>query len=158
MMVKYACHTLCAHFLCDVPMYPCPTIASQPLQGAAMGAVHKLSDSLHIFIAIIAHKGLAAYALGSSLVDSRTTPKRYWAVVLSFVFSTPIGIFLGYAISELASGDGTASISALAAGTFLYVAAMEVIPKELQYEGYWLQKLTALMVGFLAMSLLAIWA
>ena len=28
-------------------------------------------DSVHIFIAIAAHKGLAAYALGSSVVDSQ---------------------------------------------------------------------------------------
>ena len=28
------------------------------------------SNSLHIFIAIVSHKGLAAYALGSSIVDS----------------------------------------------------------------------------------------
>ena len=30
----------------------------------------RCSNSLHIFIAIVSHKGLAAYALGSSIVDS----------------------------------------------------------------------------------------
>lgn len=128
------------------------------LEGAAMGAERTVADSLHIFIAIIAHKGLAAYALGSSLVDSKTSPKRFWAVILFFVFATPVGIFLGYLVSEVASGDGTASISALAAGTFLYVAAMEVIPKELHSQERWFGKLVALMMGFGAMSLLAIWA
>jgi zinc transporter 1/2/3 len=39
-------------------------------QGAAMGAQQTISNSLHIFIAIVSHKGLAAYALGSSIVDS----------------------------------------------------------------------------------------
>jgi zinc transporter 1/2/3 len=29
------------------------------------------SNSFHIFIAIVSHKGLAAYALGSSIVDSQ---------------------------------------------------------------------------------------
>lgn len=37
----------------------------------AMGAQAKIVDSVHIFIAIAAHKGLAAYALGSSVVDSQ---------------------------------------------------------------------------------------
>ena len=39
-------------------------------QGAALGAQEDVVNSLHIFIAIQAHKGLAAYALGSSIVDS----------------------------------------------------------------------------------------
>lgn len=128
------------------------------LEGAAMGAERTVSDTFHIFIAIAAHKGLAAYALGSSLVDSKADAQRYWAVVLFFVFATPVGIFLGYLVSEVASGDGTASISALAAGTFLYVAAMEVIPKELATHDRWFAKLIALMTGFGAMSMLAIWA
>lgn len=41
------------------------------LEGAAMGAQDTIANSLHIFIAIVSHKGLAAYALGSSIVDSR---------------------------------------------------------------------------------------
>ena len=35
-----------------------------------MGAQETIKDTLDIFIAIVAHKGLAAYALGSSIVDS----------------------------------------------------------------------------------------
>ena len=40
------------------------------LEGAAMGTQDTVANSLHIFIAIVSHKGLAAYALGSSIVDS----------------------------------------------------------------------------------------
>lgn len=40
------------------------------VQGAALGAQEDVVNSLHIFIAIQAHKGLAAYALGSSIVES----------------------------------------------------------------------------------------
>ena len=38
-----------------------------------MGAQANIVDSVHIFIAIAAHKGLAAYALGSSIVDSQVS-------------------------------------------------------------------------------------
>ena len=44
------------------------------------------------------------------------------------------------------------------AGTFLYVAFMEVIPKEMATPEYGLSKLGVLILGFGAMSLLAIWA
>lgn len=42
----------------------------------AMGAQANIVDSVHIFIAIAAHKGLAAYALGSSVVDSQVSLGR----------------------------------------------------------------------------------
>lgn len=41
-----------------------------------MGAQVNIVDSVHIFIAIAAHKGLAAYALGSSVVDSQARPPQ----------------------------------------------------------------------------------
>ena len=44
------------------------------------------------------------------------------------------------------------------AGTFLYVAFMEVIPRELSQPGHHTLKLAMLMAGFGAMSLLAVWA
>ncbi|EFN51036.1 hypothetical protein CHLNCDRAFT_141521 [Chlorella variabilis] len=128
------------------------------LEGAAMGAQTTISNSLHIFIAIVSHKGLAAYALGSSIVDSDASMQRFWSVVLPFTFASPVGIFIGYVISDVAKGVGAASISALASGTFLYVAFMEVIPKELRDGSRMALKLAALLVGFGLMSLLAVWA
>lgn len=44
------------------------------------------------------------------------------------------------------------------AGTFLYVAMMEVIPRELNDSRNRLSKLGMLSLGFGLMSLLAIWA
>ncbi|PRW20415.1 serine threonine phosphatase 2A regulatory subunit B beta-like isoform B [Chlorella sorokiniana] len=125
------------------------------LEGAAMGAQPTISNSVHIFIAIVSHKGLAAYALGSSIVDSEASMRRFWSVVLPFTFASPIGIFIGYIASDVAKGVGAACISALASGTFLYVAYMEVIPKELRDPSHMVLKLTALLTGFCLMSLLA---
>ena len=46
----------------------------------------------------------------------------------------------------------------MSSGTFLYVAFMEVIPRELAVPNHRTAKLAMLMLGFGAMSLLAIWA
>ena len=46
----------------------------------------------------------------------------------------------------------------ISSGTFLYVAFMEVIPRELAVPNHRTAKLAMLMLGFGAMSLLAIWA
>ncbi|KAK9904991.1 hypothetical protein WJX75_007293 [Coccomyxa subellipsoidea] len=128
------------------------------LEGMAMGAQANIVDSVHIFIAIAAHKGLAAYALGSSVVDSQASMRKFWTVIGSFASATPVGILLGVVLSSVSNSDAAASVSALASGTFLYVAFMEVIPRELAMSSHRTAKLVMLMAGFAAMSLLAIWA
>jgi hypothetical protein len=59
---------------------------------------------------------------------------------------------------QVAASKGGAVLSSLASGTFLYVAIMEVIPKELEENSMRLAKMAAIFVGFGAMSVLAIWA
>lgn len=68
-----------------------------------------------------------------------------------------MGILLGYA-SALKSGGVGAAVSALAAGTFVYVALMEVVPKELEDGRDRGAKMAAMLLGFGLMSLLAVWA
>ena len=84
-----------------------------------MGAQERVVDILHIFIAIAAHKGLAAYALGSSLVDSKAEGSRFWTVIGAFAIATPVGILLGTLLARFASGRAAASLSALASGAAL---------------------------------------
>ena len=42
--------------------------------------------------------------------------ERFWSVILPFTFASPVGIMLGYVVSDLAKGAGAAAISALASG------------------------------------------
>lgn len=63
-----------------------------------MGAQETIANSLHIFIAIVSHKGLAAYALGSSIVDSQVRYRRPKGCV---------GVGLGGARNI--SGDGSSA-------------------------------------------------
>jgi len=88
-----------------------------PLQGMAMGAQGTIVDTLHIFIAIMAHKGLAAYALGSSIVDSGASRTRFWVVIGIFAVATPVGIALGRILASESDSVAAAALSALASGT-----------------------------------------
>jgi len=128
------------------------------LEGIALGAQQTLRDTEDIMLAIAAHKGLAAYALGASVVESGASAARFWTVAGLFAGATPVGIFVGLLFSEIGSGSVGAAMSALASGTFLYVAMMEVIPKELADPSHMGLKMSALLLGFGAMSLLAVWA
>lgn len=59
-----------------------------------MGAQVNIVDSVHIFIAIAAHKGLAAYALGSSVVDSQACP--HCAVACSSMLTSAVACLPWY--------------------------------------------------------------
>lgn len=61
-------------------------------------------------------------------------------------------------MSSIASGAVSSSLSALASGTFLYVALFEVIPKELAAPEHKASKIAVMLLGFGLMSVLAIWA
>ena len=82
-----------------------------------MGAQASVVDTAHIFIAIFAHKGLAAYALGSSLVDSGASKRRFWVVIGIFALATPAGIGLGRIVASYSQGGAASALSALASGT-----------------------------------------
>ena len=43
------------------------------LEGIALGAQQNMRDTQDIMLAIAAHKGLAAYALGASIVESKVS-------------------------------------------------------------------------------------
>ncbi|WP_298862712.1 ZIP family metal transporter [uncultured Gimesia sp.] len=95
-----------------------------------LGATLGLSDNIGatlIFIAIILHKGTAAFALMLTMV--RSTLSRSQTVVLFtfFVLITPLGIiFGGFVHNELTTSTTLikATVLALGAGTFLYMGTM----------------------------------
>jgi len=128
------------------------------LEGLALGTDDDIESSINIAVAILAHKGMAAYALGACVIDSKASQRMFWTILGTFSMASPVGVMVGYAISEYSDSVTSSSLSALASGTFLYVAMMEVIPNELQDKGHKLEKLTALAIGSGLMSLLAIWA
>lgn len=92
------------------------------LEGIALGAQRTMRESEDIMIAIAAHKGLAAYALGASVMQSGASPARFWSVIGTFAAATPMGILVGFAFSEFSSGSGGAYMSALASGVYLLAA------------------------------------
>jgi len=127
------------------------------LEGLALGTDDEIQSSFNIAVAILAHKGMAAYALGACVIDSNVSSGMFWTILGTFSLASPVGVMIGYAISEYSDSVTSSSLSALASGTFLYVAMMEVIPNELQEKGHKLEKLAALILGFGLMSLVAVW-
>ncbi|MCH2149299.1 MAG: ZIP family metal transporter, partial [Phycisphaerales bacterium] len=86
-----------------------------------------------LLVAIIAHKGAAGFALGSTFREAAVPPRTRIPALLVFVGSTPLGVILGgLAIELLGQGSGAAEawFKAVAAGTFLYIATLDIVREE----------------------------
>jgi zinc transporter 1/2/3 len=131
------------------------------IAGAALGLEKSLVSSFVIFIAIISHKGCAAFALGVSLREADFPRPRMVGVIAIFTCMTPLGIVLGSAFSALLQGSAAYGVEAvfdgLAAGTFLYIAILDImvevfLAKEDRWTHFFLMAL-----GFAVMALIAVW-
>lgn len=127
------------------------------IAGSVLGLEDTLVESFAIFVAIFAHKSAAAFALGISLQRADLTTKRFIYIILFFSLMTPIGIILGTYFSGSIDAILESIFDALAAGTFLYVAIVEIMeevfekPKDL-----WI-KFFFIVLGFGLMAVLAMW-
>ena len=141
------------------------------MEGLALGAGTDEAATAGIFFAILAHKGIAAFALGSktyqSLVVERTTADGrktpFVLFMLLFALMTPVGIGIGWYFTSIQDSPEEspwpAAFSALGAGTFLVVATVEVIPPELGHDALdRVPKTAGLVAGTFLKRMLAMWA
>ena len=130
------------------------------LAGLTLGAEPELAGALVIFIAILAHKTTAGFALGVSLVRNTMARQHAWQLLAIFAFATPLGILVGLALGGVLDGPTQrifeATFLALAAGTFAYVATLDILRNELLEPGGRLSRWTFVTAGTGLMGLLAL--
>lgn len=98
---------------------------------------------------VVYPQGLAAYALGTSLLQTDVVGTELAGYVMAFSAMTPFGILLGAFIEKDGEDDAAGAVCvALAAGTFLYVSLMEVLPPEFRSTEHGWSKLGFLLGGF----------
>jgi zinc transporter ZupT len=121
----------------------------------------------------LAHKAFAGDALGSSMVASQMKESHVLVLCTVFAFCSIVGVFLGMLFQQLNGANDTVStgiIQAMVSGTFLYVSIVEIGLKEIMMhressspnvpESFFapeFAKLFAFLIGYVAMSSLAIW-
>lgn len=131
------------------------------IAGTALGLETSVAASAALVVAILAHKGSAAFALGVSLKTARFERRRMGMLVALFSCMTPLGVLLGFAFSQTLA-DSTAVLvealfDALAAGTFVYVAVLDIIEETFAEKVDLGLKFLVLLLGFFGMALLALW-
>lgn len=108
-----------------------------------------------IVLAIIAHKTVAAFSLATMLRLSNISLKR--TIILLAVFSaiTPIGALASYFLFSSFNETHYAIPTALAAGSFLYVASINMLPEAFHHSDRRLGPLLALSAGIVVMIVIA---
>lgn len=106
-------------------------------EGLALGLQSDISNAIHLFIGIIIHECLVAIALGLNAVRLQPQNINLWLHVrFAFLFSMtiPVGNILGILLGYTPGHVGrfiSAIFQGFAAGTFIHVTFLELIPEEL---------------------------
>lgn len=98
-------------------------------EGIALGVMNTFRDCTILFTAIIMHKWAASFALGISFYKSGIDTDFFIKMILLFSLFGPVGIIIGMFFSEAGSLMKGIMLS-LSGGTFIYVAASEVLVEE----------------------------
>lgn len=132
-------------------------------EGAALGIESSLTETFILFIAIIAHKGSASFALCITLMRYHLPYWRILGLILLFSLMTPLGIGLGtfiQLISQSKNGDLiSGAFNAFAAGSFIYIATMLHIRfhEDKHKDQSVMVEYASLLFGVLLMGVIAIW-
>lgn len=131
------------------------------ITGIALGTEAHIAQVAVILIAVMAHKGTAAFALTVSFIRASVSLGRIIRMVVAFSFMTPFGILLGIGFMKLLSGQAEqifeAGFDALAAGTFLYVAVLDILEEEFANHENRALKFVCVFGGLTVMAVVAIW-
>ncbi|XP_034077214.1 zinc transporter ZIP1 [Gymnodraco acuticeps] len=126
-------------------------------EGLAIGLQSTDSKVLEICIAILVHKSIIVFSLSVKLVQSAVRPLWVAAYISVFAMMSPIGIAIGISVMEAKLAAGAliqAVLEGLAAGTFIYITFLEILPHELNSPGKQLLKVLFILLGFSIMAAL----
>ncbi|XP_076815946.1 zinc transporter ZIP3-like [Clavelina lepadiformis] len=124
------------------------------LEGIAIGLQDSVGSILAIFIAVLFHKSLMAFSMGTNLVRAKQTTKKIVSAAFLFSFMSPLGIAIGLTLKTTGGEENmttalvNAVLQAIATGTFLYITFFEVLVREFESNGNRFAKVFSLLLGY----------
>ncbi|UCH62764.1 MAG: ZIP family metal transporter [Fidelibacterota bacterium] len=125
------------------------------MAGFALGASFVAPRiALVIFLAIVSHKSVAAFSLATIFRLSNIPLKRALVMLAVFALCTPVGALLSLPLLNTLSEIHITIPTALAAGTFIYVATMDLLPEAFHDTRKRFGPFVALSIGIFVMMLI----
>jgi len=126
-------------------------------EGMAVGLEKTTTDVWTLYAGIAMHKYVLSFCLGLELFTGSGRANRFWVnlgYILLYALMSPIGIGVGIAVTQEANETLSGVLSALAAGTLIYVSMFEIIQREKCKENVpGLAQLICILIGFAAILL-----
>lgn len=104
-------------------------------EGMSIGLEQDVASCLGIALAVICHKWAEGLTLGTAFADAKVDKSEARNMIILQAIMNPIGIGLGWIISGT-SFLLTGTFTSISAGTFLYIATVEVIVEEFAIPKY----------------------
>eukprot|EP01113_Clastostelium_recurvatum_P039200 TRINITY_DN5964_c0_g1_i1.p1 TRINITY_DN5964_c0_g1~~TRINITY_DN5964_c0_g1_i1.p1 ORF type:complete len:324 (+),score=72.00 TRINITY_DN5964_c0_g1_i1:30-974(+) len=106
------------------------------VSGVAMGMGDNMNTTVPLFIGMLVHEWLEALALGMSMVKAELDRWRMFKYVTIYAASEPLGVVLGMIGLLVFPAHSVplfqAIVLAFASGTFIYIAAVDILPQEFE--------------------------
>lgn len=131
------------------------------LAGTVLGLSGSMTMMLMILIAILAHKWAASFSLAVQLSRSKMSFRQSIMWFALFSIMLPLGVGLGSGILEYTQTFPLLEpiFYSLAAGTFLYLGTLHGLQQAIMVEKCCdLRNFSFVVIGFLLMAVVAIWA
>lgn len=128
-------------------------------EGMALGLQTDHLRIFHLFFAIVFHEALVAFSVGITMARQHLTQRQGVKYVLLFSLAVPAGILLGLLVQQAPGTAGSlasAVFQSLAAGIFIHVTFLELLPSELSSPKDRMAKVAFHFLGFIALSLVTI--
>lgn len=125
-------------------------------EGLAVGLQEADGQGLDLRLALLFRKGLTAFSLAVNLTQNQLRRAAVTSCLLLFSATCPLGTVLGISLRQTHTTPqyklARATLQGLAAGSFVYVIVMEVLPHVMSSSGQRIFKVTLLLTGFTALT------
>ncbi len=127
--------------------------ASAGLGLSALEAGEALETSF--IVAFLTHKAFESFAMVNVFQLAHLSRKKIAVILCAFALLTPLCMLAGMPLFAHVGGEALNIVTALAAGTFLYVCVAELLPEVFHHPGDNLAKFSFLLAGVLLSVVLA---
>ena len=165
LLFEHICREIYAHKNSNNPVFVYLTIIMLAihsfLEGAALGLSDSYSLMIIIFIAILAHKWAASFALAVQINKSNLSVSTSLLLCTVFALMTPAGILSGTTtMTHIQNYPLLEPIFiSLAAGTFLYLGTLHGLKQAVMIDKCCdLKHFMFVLMGFAIMAVVAVWA
>eukprot|EP01116_Phalansterium_solitarium_P014007 TRINITY_DN31496_c0_g1_i1.p1 TRINITY_DN31496_c0_g1~~TRINITY_DN31496_c0_g1_i1.p1 ORF type:complete len:317 (+),score=76.52 TRINITY_DN31496_c0_g1_i1:119-1069(+) len=132
------------------------------MTGVALGIANDLGRGIAICVGVVVHKWIESFAVGTSLLQLPSVQKSRRQLVMLIgafaIIGEPLGISVGIGLSSAAFSAFTlveAILNAIAAGMFIYVAAIDILAEEFSKPKHKYWKAMATLLAFLLMCIIS---